>query len=115
MSAVSHEVHVRLDQRIRAHEDQTADQLAALDVFEQEWAEYYQVMRANFADFEEAGVELGEKEYFVQRSLDSRREIDSYVRRVVDEQAELLEHAAREIRASAEAELERLQREKAGA
>lgn len=115
MSAVSHEVHVRLDQRIRAYEDQVADQLAALDRFEDEWAEYHQVMVANFADFEEAGAEIGEKEYFVQKALDSRREVDSYVRRVIDEQAELLDQAAREFRASAEAELDRLQREKAGA
>lgn len=115
MSGVSQEAHASLDQRIRAYEDQATGQLAALDVFEREWAEYRQVMRTNSADFEEAGLAIGEKEYFVQKSLDSRREVDSYVRMVVDEQVELLEQAARELRTTAEDELEGLQRAKASA
>lgn len=113
MSGAGQETHIRLGQRIRACEDEVADQLAALDRFEDEWAEYHQVMRANLADFEEAGMGIGEKEYFVQKGLDSRREVDSFVRTVVDEQVELLDQAARDVRVSAEAELERLQREKA--
>lgn len=115
MSGVDQEASARLDQRIRACEGEGAERLALLDVFEQEWGEYRRVMRTSSAQFEEACLEMGEKDYFVQKSLDSRREVDAYVRMLVDEQVELLEETARDVRTSTEVELERLRHEKAGA
>ncbi|KQR54924.1 hypothetical protein ASF88_03770 [Leifsonia sp. Leaf336] len=112
MKAVDHDVPPTADQKIRTEEEHTAERLAALDVFERELTEHRQVMRDNSARFEEVGRAIGDKEYFVQKCLAARKEVDSFVGRLVDEQVELLEQMARDVRSDSEAELCRLQREK---
>ncbi|MEV8213076.1 hypothetical protein [Leifsonia sp. NPDC077715] len=88
-----------------------ADQLAVLGRHELLLDEYLQVMREDSARFEEAGIGMGERNDFVQKGLAARREVESSVRRVVQEQSEALEDAAREIRRVSEAEVERLHQE----
>lgn len=103
------------DQAISALETQVAEDLATIRLHEQQWEEYRQVMRENSARFEQAGVGIGVSNYFVQKGLAARKEVDTYVGRLAHEQAELLAETARGIRSASEVELERLRRERAGA
>lgn len=104
-----------LDRTIGALESQAAEDLATIRLLEQEWDDYRRVMRENTALYEEAGIALGATNYFVQKGLAARRELDGYVGRLADEQEELFTETAREISSRSEAELERLRKEKAGA
>jgi len=115
VNGLGQDAQAALDKRIRAEEERATEHLAALNVFEREWAEYRQAMRENSTRFEEAGRAIGDKEYFVQKGLAARQDMDSFVSRLIDEQVELLEQAARDLRADSEAELGRLQREKSDA
>lgn len=100
--------------KISAVESQAAEHLATIRLLEEQGDEYRRVMRENTAMFEEASVAMGTENYFVQRGLASRKELDSYVRHLADDQEELLAETAREVRSGSEAELERLRQEKAG-
>jgi hypothetical protein len=104
-----------LDRQIRAHEDQVAEDLSTIRVLEQEWDDYRQVMRENTARFEEASIAIGADNYFVQKQLAARKELDSYVGRLAYEQEEFLAETAQSIRSESEAELDRLRNERAGA
>lgn len=106
---------LELDQKISAHETRTAEDLATLRLLEQQGEEYRRVMRENTARFERAAIGMGAKNYFVQKGLAARKELDAYVGQLAHEQAELLAETARVIRSESEAELERLRRERAGA
>ena len=96
-------------------EAQSAEHLATIELLEQQWDEYRQVMRANTRIYEEAGVGLGERNYFVQKGLAARRELDAFVNRLEDQHGQFLAETAREIRSTSEEKLERLRHEKAGA
>lgn len=115
MSAPTPHQNGELDQEISAHETRTSEDLATILRLEQQWEEHRQVMRENTARFEEAGIGMGAENYFVQKGLAARRELDSYVGRLADEQEQLLAETARGIRSTSEAELDRLRQEKAGA
>jgi hypothetical protein len=115
MNGFSPRQHVELDQTISAHESQTADDLATIRLLEQQWEEYRQVMREHTARFEESSIGMGTQNYFVQKGLAARKELDTFVGQLAEEQEELLAETARGIRSKSETELERLRREKAGA
>ncbi len=104
-----------LDLQARAHEQQTAEQLAAVRDAVEQWESYGHVMREHARRIEEACVGDDAKNYFVHRSLAARRELDGFVSQVVRQQAEILDEAAREVRAESEETLDRLAREKASA
>ena len=105
---------IELEQKIRAHEDETAEQLATIRVLEEQWDDYRRVMRENTDLFEQAGIAMGADNYFVKKGLVARREVDGYVGQLANEQAELFAETASSIRSSSEEELERMRREKAG-
>ncbi|WP_434318264.1 hypothetical protein [Leifsonia sp. P73] len=109
------ERRVALDRQIRDRESQAAEDLATIRVLSEQWETYHQVMRTNTQRFEEAGIGLGAKNYFVQKGLAARSELDAYVSRLARDHVELLDEAARDIRWKSEAEVERLRQEKAGA
>ncbi|WP_460631269.1 hypothetical protein [Leifsonia lichenia] len=104
-----------LDRQIRDRESRTAEDLATIRVLSEQWETYHQAMRTNAQRFEGAGIALGRKNYFVQRGLAARRELDAFVSRLARDQAELLEETSREIRSTSEAEVERLRQEKSEA
>src|SRR5205085_169534 len=108
----SHERQIELDREISAHESQVEENLATVRTLEQQWDDYRQVMRDNTARFEEASAAMDAKNYFEQKALTARKELDSYVGQIAREQEELLAETAREIRSVSEAELERLRHEK---
>jgi len=114
VSASTPNQHAELDQKVSAHETRTAEDVATIHRLAQRWADYRQVIRQNTARFEEAGNAMGAENYFVQKGLAARKELDSYVGRLADEQEELFADAAREIRSMSEVELERLRNAKAG-
>ncbi|GAA4143876.1 hypothetical protein [Leifsonia shinshuensis] len=102
-----------LDRQIRDRESRTAEDLATIRVLSEQWASYAHVMRVHSERFEEAGVRLDAKNYFVQKGLAASRELDAYVSRLAGDHAELLDETERSLRSASEAELERLRREKA--
>ncbi|MFJ3393364.1 hypothetical protein [Leifsonia aquatica] len=95
-------------------EAQTSEDLATIRLLEQQWDEYRRVMRQNTARYEEAGSALGVENYYVQRGMAARQELDSYVGRLAREQEELLQEAAQRIRSQSEEESERARREQGG-
>ncbi|WP_158861882.1 hypothetical protein [Leifsonia sp. AG29] len=103
-----------IKQEIPACESRTADQIATLRLLEQEWERYREVMRLDAARYEEAGHAIGEKDYGVARGLAARREVDAYVRQLANELEELVDEGARQMRAEAETERERLRGGRAG-
>ena len=107
--------HGELERMIGARENQAAEDLATIRLLEREWDDYRHVMRENSARYEDAGTAIGAANYFVQKGLAARRELDRYVGRLADEQEDLFTEAAREIRSTSETELDRLRTEKAGA
>lgn len=107
------EQRLGLDRQIKDCESRTAEDLATIRVLSEQWVSYAHVMRVNSERFEEAGVRLGAKNYFVQKGLAASRELDAYVSRLARDHAELLDDTEREVRSTSEAELERLRREKA--
>ncbi|MEN2736826.1 hypothetical protein ABCS02_03455 [Microbacterium sp. X-17] len=113
MSDSGVEKRLALDRQIRDQESRTAEDLVTIRVLGEQWESYAQVMRVNSERFEDAGVRLDAKNYFVQKGLAASRELDSYVSRLARDHAELLDEAEREVRSTSEAELERLRREKA--
>jgi hypothetical protein len=102
-----------VERKIRALEDETAERLESIRVLDEQWDDYRRVMRDHAAVFEQAGVAMGAENYFVQKALTARRELDRYVGQLVHEQAELFEEMAQGVRSASEAELERLQLGKA--
>jgi hypothetical protein len=104
-----------LDAQARAHEEQTAEHLAVVRDAHEQWESYGHVMREHARRIEEASVGDDAKNYFVQRRLAVRRELDGFVSQVVRQQAELLDEAAREVRAESDEMLDRVAREKASA
>lgn len=106
---------IEVEQKIRAHEAAMADDVAAVSRVDEHWDEYRQLIRQNALVFEGAGVALGVDLPDVQKRLAAHRELDRYVGQLAQEQSEFVEEAARVIRSAAEAESERLRREKAGA
>ncbi|WP_020076677.1 hypothetical protein [Cryocola sp. 340MFSha3.1] len=106
---------IELEQKIRAHEDETAEQLATIRVLEEQWDDYRRVMRENTDLFEQAGIAMGGDNYFVKKGLVARREVDGYVGQLANEQAELFAETASSIRSSSEEHLDRMRQEKAGA
>ncbi|WP_295124491.1 hypothetical protein [uncultured Leifsonia sp.] len=103
-----------MDGKINDLEVRAGEDLTTIRRLGQHWAEYRQVMREHTARFEQAGASMGADNYVVQKGLAARREVDSYARRLVDENEELMDESARQIRSSSEAELDRLRREKSG-
>ena len=115
MNAHSSSSRDELDQKIAACENRAADQLSTIRNIEQEWQAYREIMRADSTLYERAGHDIGAKNYFVSRGLAARKEVDAYVRRLAAETEDLLEDTACQVRSEAEAELERLRKERAGA
>ncbi|MEV8214518.1 hypothetical protein [Leifsonia sp. NPDC077715] len=104
-----------LARKIDALETEAVEALDGIRLLEEQWAEYRQVAQESAAVFEQAGVAMGTKNYFVQRDLSARREVDNHIARLAGEQSEVLEEFARGVRSESEAELERLRRERGGA
>ena len=109
------ERRLALDQHIRDRESQTAENVAAIRLAKEQWESYGQVMILHARRIEAAGAGEDAKNYFTQRRSAARREVDSYVTRMVNEEIELLDDAERELCARSEEELARLVRERAGA
>lgn len=103
-----------LDDAIRAREDEVADVRATFRMLDEGWGRYRELMRQDSAVFEEAGVAQGAKNYFVQKDLSARREVDGFVRRLADEVSESMGEMSRAFDAESGEELERLRRERAG-
>jgi hypothetical protein len=85
-------------------EQDIADALSQLRRHEERWDEYRWAMRDHTSRFEEAAVGLGTTNYFVQKDLAARREVDGYVGRLASEQTEVLTETVRAINVAAEAE-----------
>ncbi|MFK3669736.1 hypothetical protein ACI2IX_06135 [Leifsonia aquatica] len=104
--------YVEVEQVISAHEARLAQDLAVIRLLGRQWAEYGETMRRNTERYEEAGVQLGAQNYFVQRGLAARRELDSYVKRLAQDQQEFLSQTESGLRSASEAESEWLRKEK---
>jgi hypothetical protein len=70
-------------------------------------------MRHHAREIEEAGAGEDPKNFFVQRRLGARRELELFVDKVVREQAEMLGEVEREIRSHSDEKQEQLRRGKA--
>jgi hypothetical protein len=114
MSGVSPQ-RLEVERKIQAVEDETAERLASIRVLEEQWDDYRRVMRDSADVFEEAGVAMDAKNYFVQKSLASRRELENYLAQLSREHAEELAEVAQEVRSTSDEKLEQLQRERTGA
>lgn len=114
MNVQSSSSRAQLDQKIAACESRAADQLSAIRNLEEEWQAYREIMRSDSTLYDRAGHDIGVKNYFVNKGLAARKEVDAYVGRLAAEMGELLEDTARQVRSESEAELERLRKERAG-
>lgn len=85
------------DQPHAASEDDIIQALSALRLHEERWDEYRRAMNTHTSHFEEAAVGLGTSNYFVQKALAARREVDRYVGQLALQQSELLAESSREI------------------
>ena len=94
--------HDRESRRSGASEDEIAEALAQVRVQEERWDEYRRAMREHTSRFEEAAAALGPMNYFVQKGLAARRELDSYVGQLAYQQTELVNEAQRKITSSSE-------------
>lgn len=103
-----------LDRQARVHEEQATEHLAMVRDAQAQWESYGQVMREHARRIEEASVGDDPKNYFVQRRLAARRELDGFVGQVVRQQVEMLDEAEREVNAESAEVLDRVAREKAG-
>lgn len=104
----------REGQGLSASEEDVAEALSGIRLHEERWDEYRRAMRQHTSRFEEAATGLGATNYFVQKGLAARKELDSYVGQLAFQQTELLTEATREINSASEQEAERLVREKGG-
>lgn len=102
-----------LELAIREHEERTAENLASIRVVREQCESYGQAMSLHARRIEEASAGESPKNYFVQRRLGARRELESLVGQLVREQTEMLDEIEREISSRSEEELDRLRREKA--
>ena len=105
---------VSLAQQVRDREAQAAEHLGTIRRVREQWEMYEVVMRDHAARIEEASVGDDPKNYFSQRTRATRQELDSYVRQLAREQAEVLDAAEREVSSRAEADVERLRAGRAG-
>lgn len=103
------------DQRITAHEDLTAEHLDVIRDAREQCESYGQEMSRHAHRIEEACEHDDPKNYLVQRRLGARRELGTFVGRLVREHTEMLDEAERELSVRAEEEQDRLRREKASA
>lgn len=103
-----------LDREARVHEERAAENLAVIRRAREQWDSYGQEMTRHARRIEEASVGDDATNYFVQRRVAARRELESYVGHLVREQVELLDETEREISSRSEEEAESLGREKAG-
>jgi len=85
-------------------EQDVADALSHIRRHEERWDEYRRAMRDHTSRFEEAATGLGTTNYFVQKELAARREVDAYVGRLASEQSEVLTQTVRAINRAADAE-----------
>jgi hypothetical protein len=101
------------EQTLREHEETTADNLAAIRAVREQCESYGQEMSRHARGIEEASAGENPKNYFVQRRLGARRELQLFVGQVVLGQAEMLDEVERELSSRSEEERDRLRREKA--
>lgn len=85
-------------------EQDVADALSQIRRHEERWDEYRRAMRDHTSRFEEAAAALGTTNYFVQKDLAARREVDGYIGRLASEQSEVLIQTMRAINGAADAE-----------
>ena len=85
-------------------EQDVADALSQIRRHEERWDEYRRAMRDHTSRFEEAAAGLGTTNYFVQKDLSARREVDTYIGRLASEQTEVLTETVRAINRAADAE-----------
>lgn len=95
--------------------DEVVEAVAAIRLHGERWEEYRQAMREHTSRFEEASVSLGAGNYFVEKGLAARRELDSYVGQLAYQQSELLTETMGEITSAAEDQSEQFGRKEAGA
>ncbi|WP_434317720.1 hypothetical protein [Leifsonia sp. P73] len=84
-------------------EQDVADALSQIRRHEERWDEYRWAMRDHTSRFEEAAAALGTN-YFVQKDLAARREVDGYIGRLASEQSEVLTQTVRAINGAADTE-----------
>lgn len=89
-------------------EQGVADALSQIRRHEERWDEYRRAMRDHTSRFEEAAAGMGTKNYFVQKDLAARREIDTYVGRLAREQAEVLTQTVRAVAEAADPQQSRI-------
>lgn len=83
----------------RASSDEDiADALSQIRRHEERWDEYRRAMRDHASRFEEAAAGLGTTNYFVQKDVAARREVDGYIGRLASEQSEVLTQTVRAMR-----------------
>lgn len=104
-----------LERTIREMEERTAENLASVRAIRDQCESYGQAMSLHARRIEEAGVGESPKNYFVQRRLGARRELESLIGQLVREQAEMLDEVEREISSRSEEERDLVHREKASA
>jgi hypothetical protein len=106
---------LEVERKIRELEDETAERLESIRVLGEQWDDHRRVMRDNAAAFEEAGVAMGAEEYFVQKSLAARRELDAYVAQLSREFAEESADVAQRFRTASDTAWEQLHRQRIAA
>ncbi len=102
-----------LEQAIREHEERTTENLSSIRAVREQCESYGRAMALHTRALEEASTGEDPANFFVQRRLGARRELELFVGQLVRQQAEMLEDVEREIRWHSEDEQERLRREKA--
>lgn len=93
-----------LNWKLREQEEQASEHLCVIRAAKEQWDSYGQLMSLHARRVEEASTHENAENYFAQRRLAARRELDTYVGRLVREQEELLEEAEREITSRVETE-----------
>jgi hypothetical protein len=85
-------------------EQNVTDAVSQIRRHEERWEKYRRAMRDHTSRFQEAAAGLGTTNYFVQKDVAARKEVDSYIGRLANQQAELLTETVRAITGAADAE-----------
>jgi len=99
-----------LNRQIGAVEARADEDLSVIRLLETQWDRYRYAMREHAARFEHVASGPSARNYFVQRRFGIRRELDSFIGQLADEQESLCTEAVREIHARCDAESEQLRR-----
>ena len=102
-----------LEQAIREHEERTTENLSSIRAVREQCESYGRAMTLHTRELEASSAGEDPTNFFVQRRLGARRELELFVGQLVREQAEMLDGVEREFRSHSEDEQEQLRREKA--